>query len=100
MDQFHKLLVIGKVAGAAHINITLCSYKQALLGQAKSEQVIVDADDPRNVLLRSITLVVEGRPDITMHLDKGKFLCFGSHLSRLYNQKAPLSSLLMQLCLI
>uniref|UniRef100_A0A915Q535 Uncharacterized protein n=1 Tax=Setaria digitata TaxID=48799 RepID=A0A915Q535_9BILA len=50
---------------------SLNRYKQALLGQAKSGQVIVDAADPRNVLVRSITLVVEGRPDITMHLDKG-----------------------------
>ncbi|VDO25943.1 unnamed protein product [Onchocerca flexuosa] len=50
---------------------SLNRYKQALLGQAKSGQVIVDPTDPRNVLVRSITLVVEGHPDITMHLDKG-----------------------------
>ncbi|VDO45569.1 unnamed protein product [Brugia timori] len=49
---------------------SLNRYKQTLLGQAKSGQVIVDATDPRNVLVRSITLVVEGRPDITMHLDR------------------------------
>uniref|UniRef100_A0A8R1Y207 Rho GDP-dissociation inhibitor 3 n=1 Tax=Onchocerca volvulus TaxID=6282 RepID=A0A8R1Y207_ONCVO len=49
---------------------SLNRYKQALLGQAKSGQVIVDPTDPRNVLVRSITLVVEGHPDITMHLDK------------------------------
>ncbi|VDK61538.1 unnamed protein product [Onchocerca ochengi] len=38
---------------------SLNRYKQALLGQAKSGQVIVDPTDPRNVLVRSITLVVE-----------------------------------------
>lgn len=46
-------------------------YKQTLLGEANSSEVVVDAADPRNVLVRSITLVVEGRPDITMRLDNG-----------------------------
>uniref|UniRef100_A0A914RNQ8 Uncharacterized protein n=1 Tax=Parascaris equorum TaxID=6256 RepID=A0A914RNQ8_PAREQ len=44
--------------------------KEQLLGEAKLGQVIVDASDPRNVLVKSITLVVDGRPDITMQLDK------------------------------
>lgn len=56
--------------------LLICSYKEVLLGQAKSGQVIVDATDPRNVLVRSITLVVDGRPNITMHLDKSKFFPF------------------------
>lgn len=61
---------VSEIIAADANDESLNRYKQVLLGQAKSEKVIVDADDPRNVLLRSITLVVEGRPDITMHLDK------------------------------
>lgn len=56
--------------------LLIYSYKQVLLGQAKSGQVIIDATDPRNVVVRSITLVVDGRPNITMYLDRGKFSLF------------------------
>ncbi|VDN20352.1 unnamed protein product [Gongylonema pulchrum] len=60
---------VSEIIAADANDESLNRYKQALLGQAKSEQVIVDANDPRNVLVRSITLVVEDRPDITMRLD-------------------------------
>ncbi|MCP9266024.1 Rho GDP-dissociation inhibitor 2 [Dirofilaria immitis] len=50
---------VSEIIAADANDESLNRYKQVLLGQAKSEQVIVDATDSRNVLVRSITLVVE-----------------------------------------
>ncbi|VDN01214.1 unnamed protein product [Thelazia callipaeda] len=67
---------VSEIVAADADDESLNRYKQALLGQAKSGQVIVDATNPRNVLVRSITLVIEGRPDVTMELDGGfEFPC-------------------------
>lgn len=61
---------VSEIVAADAEDESLNKYKQQLLGEAKSGQVIVDAADPRNVLVRSITLVVDGRDNITMQLDK------------------------------
>uniref|UniRef100_A0A0M3HSD7 Rho GDP-dissociation inhibitor 3 n=2 Tax=Ascaris TaxID=6251 RepID=A0A0M3HSD7_ASCLU len=61
---------VSEIVAADAEDESLNRYKQQLLGEAKLGQVIVDASDPRNVLVKSITLVVDGRPDITMQLDK------------------------------
>ncbi|VDK17286.1 unnamed protein product [Anisakis simplex] len=61
---------VSEIIAADAEDESLNRYKQKLLGAAKSGQVIVDATDSRNVLVKSITLVVEGRDDITMQLDK------------------------------
>ncbi|VDK89335.1 unnamed protein product [Litomosoides sigmodontis] len=61
---------VSEIIAADADDESLNRYKQALLGQAKSGQVIVDATNPLNVVVRSITLVVDGRPNITMCLDK------------------------------
>ncbi|VDM26965.1 unnamed protein product [Toxocara canis] len=61
---------VSEIIAADAEDESLNRYKQQLLGEAKSGQVVVDASDPRNVLVKSITMVVDGRPDITMQLDK------------------------------
>ncbi|OQV13256.1 putative Rho GDP-dissociation inhibitor 1 [Hypsibius exemplaris] len=48
---------------------SLQKYKAALLGTAASKaSVIVKPDDPRRVLVQSLQLVVDGRPDVTIEL--------------------------------
>jgi len=49
---------------------SLQQYKAALLGSATagSGAVVVDESDPRKVLVKSLTLIAEGRDDVTMDL--------------------------------
>jgi RHO protein GDP dissociation inhibitor len=48
---------------------SLQKYKAALLGSAAIQSnVIVKPEDPRKVLVQSLQLVVDGRPDVTIHL--------------------------------
>ncbi|XP_022658406.1 rho GDP-dissociation inhibitor 1-like [Varroa jacobsoni] len=48
---------------------SLLKYKQALLGQALSgEQIVVEPDNPKNVIVKKLALVVEGRPDVVLDL--------------------------------
>ncbi|MFH4979611.1 hypothetical protein AB6A40_006320 [Gnathostoma spinigerum] len=61
---------VSEIIAADAEDESLNRYKEQLLGGAKSGEVVVDASDPRNVLVKSITLMVDGRPDITMLLDK------------------------------
>uniref|UniRef100_A0A0N5AD68 Rho GDP-dissociation inhibitor 2 n=1 Tax=Syphacia muris TaxID=451379 RepID=A0A0N5AD68_9BILA len=51
---------------------SLNKYKAKLLGEAKAGPVIVDASNPKNVIVHSISLVVKGRDVITMRLDKDR----------------------------
>ena len=53
---------------------SLRKYKEALLGQAAKAEgaLIVDQSDPRKVLVRSLALVVEGKPDTVLDLSEGK----------------------------
>ncbi|XP_055346692.1 rho GDP-dissociation inhibitor 1-like [Paramacrobiotus metropolitanus] len=48
---------------------SLQKYKAALLGSAAGGQgIIVKPEDPRKVLVQSLQLVVDGRPDVTLDL--------------------------------
>lgn len=48
---------------------SLLKYKQALLGQALSgEQIIVEPNNPKNVIVKRLALLVEGRPDVVLDL--------------------------------
>lgn len=46
---------------------SLRKYKEALLGQA-AEKVIVDANNPKNVIVQKLALVVQGRDDMELDL--------------------------------
>lgn len=50
---------------------SLKKYKESLLGSAVSNVVVVDEANPNRVIVKSLTLVVEGRPDVTIDLTKG-----------------------------
>ncbi|CAJ0954110.1 unnamed protein product, partial [Mesorhabditis belari] len=52
---------------------SLQRYKEKLLGSA-IDSVIVDPSDPKTVLLRELSLVVEGRPDVVQDLTDSKRL--------------------------
>lgn len=47
---------------------SLRKYKQTLLGQAESGKVIVEADDPRKVIVKKLVLVVADRPEVSLDL--------------------------------
>lgn len=48
---------------------SLLKYKQALLGQALSgEQIIVEPENPKTVIVKTLALIVEGRPDVVLDL--------------------------------
>lgn len=52
---------------------SLKKYKEALLGQAVADDVVVNSSDPRKVIVKTLALVVEGREDLVLDLT-GKFL--------------------------
>lgn len=52
---------------------SLRKYKEALLGGALSEKVVIFKDDPRHVIVNKLALLVEGRPDVELDLS-GKFI--------------------------
>lgn len=47
---------------------SLRKYKEALLGAAQSEKIIVDANDPRKVIVKKLALCVPGRDDMELDL--------------------------------
>lgn len=47
---------------------SLRKYKETLLGNAIAGAVVIDANDPRKVLVRKLVLVVEGRPEVELDL--------------------------------
>jgi hypothetical protein len=48
---------------------SLRKYKEALLGKAGTETVIVDANNPKNVIVKRLALVTEERDDMILELD-------------------------------
>lgn len=77
MDNVKKLEVHRKAeAHPNHVNESLIgSGKATRLGKADISIVrtvccILDASNPKNVLVRRLVLVVEGRPDVVMDLCK------------------------------
>ncbi|XP_022241937.1 rho GDP-dissociation inhibitor 2-like [Limulus polyphemus] len=47
---------------------SLRKYKEALLGEATKEAIILEPDNPNRVLVKKLALVVEGRPDLILDL--------------------------------
>jgi hypothetical protein len=47
---------------------SLRKYKEALLGQATKDAIIVDANDPRKVIVKALALVVDGHEDLVLDL--------------------------------
>ncbi|XP_013788870.1 rho GDP-dissociation inhibitor 2-like isoform X2 [Limulus polyphemus] len=47
---------------------SLRKYKEALLGEATKEVVILEPDNPKRVLVKKLLLIVDGRPDLTLDL--------------------------------
>jgi len=47
---------------------SLRRYKEALLGAAQAEKIVVDDSDPRKVIVKKLALVVEGRDDMVLDL--------------------------------
>lgn len=57
-----------EIVEADHEDESLRKYKETLLGQAIKEAVIVDANNPSQVIVKTLALVVEGRPDTILDL--------------------------------
>jgi len=50
---------------------SLKKYKEALLGHATNNEVIVDQSITNRVIVKSLALVVDGRPDVVLDLSPG-----------------------------
>ncbi|KAH8267806.1 rho GDP-dissociation inhibitor 1 [Drosophila bipectinata] len=59
---------IEEIMAADQEDESLRRYKEALLGAAQTEKIIVDPNDPRKVIVKKLALVVEGRPDMELDL--------------------------------
>lgn len=59
-----------EIVSADQEDESLRKYKEALLGQetATGEDIIVDINDPRKVIVKALALVVEGREDLLLDL--------------------------------
>ena len=51
---------------------SLRKYKEALLGQATKDAVIVEPNDPRKVIVKKLALLVTGREDMELDLTGSK----------------------------
>ncbi|TDG49660.1 hypothetical protein AWZ03_003898 [Drosophila navojoa] len=59
---------IEEIMAADQEDESLRRYKEALLGAAQTETIIVDPNDPRKVIVKKLALVVEGRDDMELDL--------------------------------
>ncbi|KAH8335324.1 hypothetical protein KR074_012514 [Drosophila pseudoananassae] len=59
---------IEEIMAADQEDESLRRYKEALLGAAQTEKIIVDPNDPRKVIVKKLALVVEGRDDMELDL--------------------------------
>jgi Rho GDP-dissociation inhibitor/dynein assembly factor 5 len=59
---------------------SLKKYKEALLGNATKDEVIVDPTDPNRVIVKSLALLADGRPDVVLDLSKGLFFQINYYL--------------------
>jgi len=63
-----------EIVAADQEDESLKKYKEQLLGGALSTgQVIVDESNPSRVIVKSLSLIVDGRPDTVIDLSGGKF---------------------------
>ncbi|XP_055313885.1 rho GDP-dissociation inhibitor 1 [Sitodiplosis mosellana] len=59
---------IEEIVAADQEDESLRKYKEALLGAAQSETIIVDPNDPRKVIVKKLALCVPGRDDMELDL--------------------------------
>jgi len=59
---------IEEIMAADQEDESLRRYKEALLGAAQAEKIIVDMNDQRKVIVKKLALVVEGRKDMELDL--------------------------------
>lgn len=50
---------------------SLQKYKKTLLGQATTDRVVVEPDNPSRVIVKRLALLVDGRPDVVLDLSPG-----------------------------
>ncbi|KAI2808260.1 hypothetical protein RDWZM_005587 [Blomia tropicalis] len=61
---------LSEIVSADQDDESLKKYKESLLGNAISNVVVVDQSNPNRVIVKSLALVVDGRPDMTIDLSK------------------------------
>lgn len=61
---------LSEIVRADQDDESLKKYKESLLGSAVASTVIVDEGNPSRVIVKSLALVVDGRPDMTIDLSK------------------------------
>ncbi|XP_068148519.1 rho GDP-dissociation inhibitor 1 [Drosophila tropicalis] len=59
---------IEEIMAADQEDESLRRYKEALLGAAQTEKIVVEPNDPRKVIVKKLALVVEGRDDMELDL--------------------------------
>lgn len=59
---------IEEIMAADQEDESLRRYKEALLGAAQAEQIVVEPNDERKVIVKKLALVVEGRDDMELDL--------------------------------
>ncbi|GAB0099004.1 rho GDP-dissociation inhibitor 1 [Sergentomyia squamirostris] len=59
---------IGEIMAADQEDESLRKYKEALLGAAQAEMIVVEPNDPRKVIVKKLALCVTGRPDMELDL--------------------------------
>lgn len=59
---------IEEIMAADQEDESLRRYKEALLGAAQSETIVVEGSDPRKVIVKKLSLCVEGRDDMELDL--------------------------------
>lgn len=62
---------LNEIINADKEDESLKKYKEALLGNATKDEVIVDQTNPNRVIVKSLGLMVDGRPDVVLDLSKG-----------------------------
>lgn len=62
---------LDEIVSADQNDESLKKYKESLLGSAVSNVVIVEPDNPKKVIVKSLTLLVEGRPDMKIDFSTG-----------------------------
>lgn len=67
---------LSEIVKADQDDESLKKYKESLLGSAISNVVIVDQNNPNRVIVKSLALVVEGRPDMIIDLSKGNVFSY------------------------
>lgn len=53
---------------------SLKKYKESLLGTAINSEVIIDANNSNRVIVKQLSLLVDGRPDLVIDLSQGKIV--------------------------